>query len=110
MYRLTIPSTLALMALASASVLSNAEVKTQHGIKKPTDLTKVEARVSARDTSNLRCWQYGELLFEETHLSEKKLSSTDNMLVFGSGAGRADDDREIYLINAGSATCLYEKI
>ena len=81
MYRLTIPSTLALMALASASVLSNAEVKTQHGIKKPTDLTKVEARVSARDTSNLRCWQYGELLFEETHLSEKKLSSTDNMLV-----------------------------
>lgn len=66
-----------------------------------------ESIQSARDTSNLRCWQYGELLFEETHLNERTLNAKGMMVFEDNGSGQ---DREIYLINAGSATCLYEKI
>ena len=102
-----------MIILTSASFGTVAEVKTKAIGKNLIDLAKADTEVSARDTSNLRCWQYGELLFEETHLSEKKLSSAENMLVFESDTRpgyQNGNDRKLFLINAGSATCLYEKI
>lgn len=112
MNRLKITSLFTAITLVSAIVVTHsvsADVTTKSDANQFANVAVKESAVLARDTSNLRCWQYGELLFEETHLSEEKLGSTDNMLVFQGGS---DDDkkRQIYLINAGSATCLYKKI
>lgn len=113
MNRLIPISLLALFAVAGSSLSVTADVKTQASETKLSDLASAEPAVSARDTSSLRCWQYGELLFEETHLSETRLSNTENMLVFESDTRPGYQngiERKLYLINTGTATCLYEKL
>ncbi len=57
--------------------------------------------------SNLRCWQEGKLLFEETEVNERSLKQARQVLVFDQE--RKDAAGEIYLIESGSATCLYKK-
>lgn len=113
MNRLIPFSLLALFTVAGSSLGVTADVKPQASTNSLVDLASVEPAVPARDTSSLRCWQYGELLFEETHLSETRLTSTENMLVFESDARPGYQngiERKLYLINSGSATCLYEKL
>ena len=61
------------------------------------------AERTARETTTLRCWQEGKLLFEETHLSDG--SSPKNAMTFA-----AEDERKIHLFNTGTATCMYKKI
>lgn len=112
MKRLIISTSCALfvtMSVLSAMQVS-AEVKTKAAAVVQTGVAGTQV-TSARDSSNLRCWQYGELLFEETHLSDRKLSSQNSVLVFeDDGKSGEANDRELYLIDTGSATCLYEKI
>lgn len=92
-------------ALSTGTGLAAAEIKAQPHSTVPT---LRQGTQTARDTSTLRCWQYGELLFEQAHLQAKTLSEKNRMLVFESDGGKKD--RELYLIDIGSATCLYEKI
>lgn len=58
--------------------------------------------------SNLRCWQEGVLLFEETGLREQVSRQADEVLVFEREA--QNKGAEILLIQSGSATCLYKKV
>ena len=97
-----------LLAVTITSLQVNADVKAKEATNKVATLAEAETTVSGRETSNLRCWQYGQLLFEETHLSNKDLSPESNALIF-EGAGDSKD-REVVLISTGSATCLYKKI
>lgn len=97
------------MTAVLSAMQASADVKTRADAAVLNSVASTEAP-SARDTSNLRCWQYGELLFEETHLGDSKVGGSSVMVFEGdSSAGKAAD-RELYLINTGSATCLYEKI
>lgn len=97
-------------ALAAGTKLANAEVTTNAPqAERQQQIAEAQPeRQAARDTSNLRCWQEGELLFEQTHLKNKKLSDKNNIMVFEDDG--SSKDRELYLIDVGTATCLYEKI
>lgn len=57
--------------------------------------------------SNLRCWQDGTLLFEEINVNERSLSTARQVLVFERAA--SEKSGELFLIETGSATCLYKK-
>jgi hypothetical protein len=56
---------------------------------------------------HLRCWQDGELLFEETHLNPKA-SKID--LRVASFIKLGEKKPNIYLMETGSSTCLYKKM
>ena len=84
---------------------ANAELATQRSM---ADNHGSAIQGSSRNSSKLRCWQYGGLLFEQSHLKARKLSEDNTVLVFeDDGSTR---DRELHLIDLGTATCLYEKI
>lgn len=56
---------------------------------------------------HLKCWQHGELLFEETGLYKDEYKSN-----FSSATFKKSDDRKsiINLIQIGNSTCLYKKM
>lgn len=99
-------ATCALLTAASSYSIAAVSAKPSPSIAL-ADTTTV-GKKSARDSSSLRCWQYGELLFEETHLAASSLSSNNNVITFENENDASE--RQLYLINTGSATCLYEKI
>ncbi len=58
---------------------------------------------------HLRCWQHGELLFEETELDLKvnQIGTGLNTVSFVKGK---DNKTGVYLLTLGSSTCLYKKM
>ncbi len=58
---------------------------------------------------HLKCWQQGELLFEETglDLNVNRIGTDLNSVSFVKGK---DDKTGIYLLTLGSSTCLYKKM
>jgi hypothetical protein len=66
------------------------------------------AKTASLDNSyHLRCWQDGELLFEETDLNPK--ASKLNLSV-ASFVKEGEKKPNIYLMETGSSTCLYKKM
>lgn len=61
-----------------------------------------------RPVSNLRCWQEGQLLFEETRVQGESMSSSARAWVFSQKLPRHSG--ELVLIETGTATCLYRNI
>ena len=95
--------------LLALSPLSKADVSTASGLDRQQHIDSIASLNANRDShSNLRCWQYGKLLFEENQLKAKKLSDKQNMLVFENESG--SQARELYVIDTGSATCVYEQL
>ncbi len=96
------------LMLASASQ-AGAEVKAkQTPVSKLIGATAEETLPSAGDqksVSNLRCWQDGTLLFEETNITGRALESARQVLVFD----QQSKTGELFLIETGSATCLFKK-
>jgi len=97
------------LTLAGASQVG-AEVKAKQAIETVTVPVRESAPAdnTPRSTSNLRCWQDGRLLFEETDLNERALDKAGQIAVFD----RNDDisQSRLFLIETGSATCLYKKV
>ena len=88
-----------------------AQVKTKNTAA--TQVGALETELAAksadvRELSNLRCWQDGKLLFEETNLNERALASSKQVMVFDTT--ESGEQGEVFLIETGSATCLYKKI
>lgn len=115
MYRINLKSCISALTMATSALASMqvaAEIKAREITAAPlTEINEVsDARqvASSRDTANLRCWQYGKLLFEETHLGGNSVPARKDTLVFSSSAD--SEQRKLHLINAGTATCLYEEI
>ena len=65
-----------------------------------------KAQITDGTGSRLRCWQYGELLFEASALSTTEPTSVPGAIEFKreeTGKGK------LQLVNVGTATCLYEE-
>ena len=87
-----------------------AEVKTKNVALNVAGALATELpakKTEVREVSNLRCWQDGKLLFEETNLNERALASSKQVMVFDTAS--SGDQGEVFLIETGSATCLYKK-
>lgn len=56
------------------------------------------------DVSQLRCWQYGKLIFEENGWSAKIKESALVYEFVERGSSK------LYLMNFGNSTCLYRKV
>ena len=56
-------------------------------------------------TSQLRCWQYGTLIFEETNLTAKQLPAGDKEVIFARKGGQD----KIHLFNLDGAACMYRE-
>ena len=88
-----------------------AEVKTKNVALNVAGALETELpakKTEVREVSNLRCWQDGKLLFEETNLNERALASSKQVMVFDTAS--SGDQGEVFLIETGSATCLYKKV
>lgn len=94
-----------LLSLGTASQ-AGTDLKTEHSAAAASKNIGVDAS-TAVPASNLRCWQDGTLLFEETNVSERSLKAAPQVLVFE--RAQQDKNGELFLIETGSATCLYKK-
>ena len=56
-------------------------------------------------STQLRCWQYGRLLFEEVDFEKEMLKGADKMLTFKQKA----KNQNLYLLELGSTTCMYKE-
>ena len=65
-----------------------------------------DTETRSSDDSRLRCWQYGELLFEELKIAEKTLSQVPGTIAFERDGSR---QARLHLVKMGTATCLYEE-
>jgi hypothetical protein len=73
----------------------------------PLDATpEAETPVEEGTGSRLRCWQYGQLLFEEHGISQQVSDKRAKPVFYTSGNG---EDGKLLLINAGTSTCLFEQ-
>lgn len=61
---------------------------------------------STADTSTLRCWQYGELLFEEAGIANSTLQKESGVIEF---KRKRNSQGKLQLLDFGTATCLYEE-
>lgn len=103
-----------LLTLASASQVG-AEVKARQDSSDTAALTQANPETAAAKStsskvqsfSNLRCWQDGTLLFEETNLNDQALAKAKQVLVFDQKDVQGEG--EVFLIETGSTTCLYKK-
>lgn len=87
-----------------ASIVGSAEVKVTQQKNLAPGQNSIHANTPA---SNLRCWQYGELLFEETNIRHDATKKQKMQLIFD--GEKTNSAKQIYLIDMGSATCLYRK-
>ncbi len=88
------------LSLPLASEIIPSEVEDKDVQAEPTVVEPVRAG------SRLRCWQYGELLFEESGISGKADNRDIGSILFerqGNKQGR------LHLVALGEATCLYEE-
>lgn len=96
-----------LLTLASASQVG-AEVKARQAESEGATQSAPQIESdSAQKLSNLRCWQDGTLLFEETNLNGQGLAKAPKVLIFDR-EGKSGEG-EVFLIETGSSTCLYKK-
>lgn len=103
---LGLSSLLALLLTLGTASQAGTDLKAAHKAAAINTQTGVDASTVA-PASNLRCWQDGTLLFEETNVSERSLNTAQQVLVFE--RAQKDKNGELFLIETGSATCLYKK-
>ena len=97
---------LSLMLLAGASLTATADIKPSESASEMAAARAAAKKDDMNAGSKLRCWQYGELLFEESGIAGARLNKEVSPLVFE----REGDDRgDLLLVELGTATCLYEK-
>lgn len=107
----TLLPVIALCSIAAQPALSKAAIKASVADSQniSTSIAQGDTKATARDTANLRCWQEGKLLFEETHLNKEGTSAPKNAMIFSAELA-ADATQQIHVFEAGSATCMYKKI
>ncbi|MEK6748381.1 MAG: hypothetical protein AABY83_04155 [Pseudomonadota bacterium] len=89
----------AILLLMLASVAAHAGV-----LESP--VKAVEKMTKNSPASQLRCWQYGTLIFEETQLIAKQLPSGDKDVVFLKKDGSQE---KLHLFNMDGAACMYRE-
>lgn len=95
----------ALIALYGVTLPAAADIKPNEEAASRA-AAQANKNQSVNDTSKLRCWQYGELLFEESGISNKTLSKDFGSIAFTRGG---DKQGQLLLVDFGTATCLYEE-
>ena len=63
-------------------------------------------KLSKPDSSMLRCWQQGKLLFTETRWHSFTIANKENVLNF---TRDEKSNQSLSLINMGDTICLYQK-
>ncbi len=56
--------------------------------------------------SQLRCWQYGKLIFDEKDWDQLNKNTSRNTIVY---RHKINSVTKLFLMNVGTSTCLYEK-
>ncbi|MDX1452592.1 MAG: hypothetical protein R3183_08530 [Oleiphilaceae bacterium] len=98
-----------MIGLLGIGAASQAGTELQKNSEASQQMSHEEPRNSMPlSRSNLRCWQEGKLLFEETQVNERSLERARQVLIFDQE--RAYEPSQLYLIESGSATCLYKKV
>ena len=97
---------LSLLVLGATSLPATADIKPSDSAAEMAAARAAAKKEDMNAGSKLRCWQYGELLFEESGITGARLNKELNPLVFErEGSDRGD----LLLVELGTATCLYEK-
>jgi len=79
----------------------SASTAVNHPMTMPTQTEKVVKG------AQLRCWQDGVLLFEETNLKDQSLAAQANTLYFQK-QDQSERNEKVYLMQLGQSTCLYK--
>jgi hypothetical protein len=74
--------------------------------KVPLDGSELSEANVQSDGSSLRCWQYGNLIFEETGLRNRTMKSNTDTIIFEQ---QGAESKELVLMDIGTATCLFQK-
>ncbi|GAA3965546.1 hypothetical protein [Allohahella marinimesophila] len=93
-----------------------AKVEPREDVSAEAEIVEAESTVvvptvaeeDRQKRSNLRCWQDGILLFEETNLYEAGLSKSEQSIVFERMDGMKQGD--VVLIESGTALCLFKQL
>ena len=100
------------LTTAAPQAISKAQIKA--GALTPTEPVAASlvtgtnsSGKSARETTTLRCWQEGKLLFEESHLKDSVMPGKAR--VFNSEV-QTGNTSKIHLFESGTATCMYKEI
>lgn len=86
---------LLLIASTGLTQAALADIKKGNGEKPP-----------AEQASQLRCWQNGKLLFDESDWDSKQLDSLKTAIKFRQGK---DSKKDAYVINFDETVCLFKQ-
>lgn len=95
MFKITLLACLIILFFSTGAALA-AEKKSTKNVEK----------LSAPDSSMLRCWQQGKLLFTETRWHSFTIENKENVLNF---TREEKSNESLSLINMGDTICLYQK-
>lgn len=93
------------LSLLPISMTSVADIQPNAQAVNAAAKAREISRKLAEDSSTLRCWQDGRLLFEERRVSEPVMEDDDDALRF---KAQGKDNAALMLIDFGEATCLYK--